>query len=107
MDLVNQMSQEEQRYVHEDFTSDEELFLYDMLFHENLSKTDIKKLEEVLILLLQKNNDKKAKLDYWKEEQETKAAVTLLVTLCGLTYLNVMLKKVFLYIVNKYIDMSI
>lgn len=39
----NKSGQEEQRCVHEDFTSDGELFLYDMLFYENLSKTDIKK----------------------------------------------------------------
>lgn len=44
MDLANKMSQEEQRYVREGFTSDEELSLYDMLFRDDLSKTDIKKL---------------------------------------------------------------
>ncbi|MDE7207428.1 MAG: DUF3387 domain-containing protein, partial [Lachnospiraceae bacterium] len=38
MDLANSMNQEEQRYVREGFTSDEELSLYDMLFDENLSK---------------------------------------------------------------------
>lgn len=43
MDLANSMNQEEQRYVREGFTSDEELSLYDMLFDENLSKEDIKK----------------------------------------------------------------
>ncbi len=43
MDLANSINQEEQRYVREGFTSDEELSLYDMLFDEKLSKEDIKK----------------------------------------------------------------
>ncbi len=38
MDLANQMNQEEQRYVREGFSSDEELSFYDMLFRDDLSK---------------------------------------------------------------------
>ena len=38
MDLANSMNQEEQRYVREGFSSDEELSMYDMLFNEDLSK---------------------------------------------------------------------
>lgn len=37
MDLANSMNEEEQRYVREGFSSDEELSLYDLLFNENLS----------------------------------------------------------------------
>ena len=47
------MNQEEQRYAREGFTSDEELSLYDMLFRDDLSKNDIKKLKEVASDLLQ------------------------------------------------------
>lgn len=54
MDLANQMNQEEQRYAREGFTSDEELSLYDMLFRDDLSKNDIKKLKEVASDLLQR-----------------------------------------------------
>ena len=36
MDLANSMEREEQRYVREGFSSDEELSLYDLLFSENL-----------------------------------------------------------------------
>ena len=39
------MNQEEQRYVREGFSSDEELSFYDMLFRDDLSKNDIKKTE--------------------------------------------------------------
>lgn len=75
MDLANQMSQEEKRYVREGFTSDEELSLYDMLFRDDLSKTDIKKLKEVAASLLQKIKMKIAEFDHWTDKQETKAAI--------------------------------
>lgn len=79
MDLANSMNQEEQRYAREGFTSDEELSLYDMLFREDLSKNDIKKLKEVAATLLQKIKAKISELDHWTDKQETKAAVDNLI----------------------------
>lgn len=79
MDLANSMNQEEQRYVHEGFASDEELSLYDMLFREDLSKNDIKKLKEVAATLLYKIKAKISELDHWTDKQETKAAVDNLI----------------------------
>ena len=79
MDLANRMNQEEQRYVREGFSSDEELSFYDMLFREDLSKNDIKKLKEVAADLLHKIKDKISKLDHWTDKQETKAAVDNLI----------------------------
>jgi len=79
MDLANQMNQEEQRYVREGFTSDEELSLYDMLFRDDLSKNDIKKIKEVAAMLLQRIKEKISELDHWTDKQETKAAVDNLI----------------------------
>ena len=79
MDLANKMNQEEQRYVREGFSSDEELSLYDMLFRKELSANDIKKLKEVAAGLLQKIKSKIAELDHWTDKQETKAAVDNLI----------------------------
>lgn len=79
MDLANQMNQEEQRYAREGFSNDEELSLYDMLFREDLSKNDIKKLKEVAAALLQKIKAKIAELDHWTDKQDTKAAVDNLI----------------------------
>ena len=79
MDLANQMNDEEQRYVREGFESDEELSLYDMLFREDLSKSDIKKLKEVATDLLQKVKGKIAELDHWTDKQETKAEIDNLI----------------------------
>ena len=79
MDLANSMSQEEQRYVREGFNSDEELSLYDMLFRDGLSKSEIKKIKEVAVDLLQKVKAKIAELDHWTDKQETKAEVDNLI----------------------------
>lgn len=79
IDLANSMNQEEQRYVREGFSSDEELSLYDMLFSENLSKEDIKKIKEVAVELLDKIKAKISELDHWTDKQETKAEVDTLI----------------------------
>ena len=79
MDLANSMDQEEQRYVREGFSSDEELSLYDLLFSQNLSKQDIQKIKQVAVDLLAKVKAKIAKLDHWTDKQETKAAVDNLI----------------------------
>ena len=79
MDLANSLDQEEQRYVREGFTSDEELSLYDMLFREDLSQNDIKKIKKVAMTLLQKIKAKIAELDHWTDKQETKAEVDNLI----------------------------
>lgn len=79
MKLVQSMGQEEQRYVREGFSSDEELSLYDLLFAENLSKGDIQKIKQVAVELLQKVKARIAELDHWTDKQETKAAIDNLI----------------------------
>ena len=79
MQLVKDMDQEEQRYVREGFSSDEELSLYDMLFSENLSKQDIQKIKQVAVDLLRKVKAKIAELDHWTDKQETKATIDTLI----------------------------
>ncbi len=79
MDLVNGLDQEEQRYVREGFASDEELSLYDMLFRDDLSKSEIKKIKEVSVSLLSKVKEKISQLDHWTDKQETKAVVDTLI----------------------------
>ena len=79
MKLVQSMDQEEQRYVREGFSSDEELSLYDLLFSENLSKGDIQKIKRMAVELLQKVKARIAELDHWTDKQETKAAIDNLI----------------------------
>ncbi|MBR3651525.1 MAG: type I restriction endonuclease subunit R, partial [Victivallales bacterium] len=79
MALANSLEQEEQRYIREGFESDEELSLYDLLFKNDLSKSDIKKIKEVATTLLQRIKTKIAELDHWTDKQETKAEVDNLI----------------------------
>ena len=79
MDLADRMSREEQRYAREGFASDEELSLYDMLFRDDLSKNDIKKLKTAASDLLRKIKTKNSELDHWTDKQETRAVVDTLI----------------------------
>lgn len=77
--IIKDMDQEEQRYVREEFSSDEELSLYDMLFSENLSRQDIQKIKKVAVDLLEKVKAKITELDHWTDKQETKATIDNLI----------------------------
>lgn len=79
MNLANSMNEEEKRYAREGFSNDEELTLYDMLFRDDLTKEDIKKLKEVAIELLENIKAKISELDHWTDKQETKAEVDNLI----------------------------
>ena len=79
MNLAQSMSEEQQRYVREGFSSDEELSIYDLLFSENLSKSDIEKIKKVSIDLLAKIKERIAGMDHWTDKQETRAAVEVLI----------------------------
>ena len=79
MDLAKSMSEEEQRYAREGFSSDEELSIYDLLFSENLSKSDIDKIKKMSKDLLKKIKERIADMDHWTDKQETRAAVDVLI----------------------------
>ena len=79
MSLAQSMTQEQQRYVREGFHSDEELSVYDMLFRDDLSKADIKKIKEVSVSLLARVKEKISQLDHWTDKQETKAVIDTLI----------------------------
>ncbi len=79
IDLANSLDSEEQRYIREGFTSDEELSMYDLLFRDDLSKNEIKKIKEVAVDLLQKLKEKIATLHRWTDKQETRDTVSNLI----------------------------
>lgn len=79
MNLAQSMSEEEQRYVREGFSSDEELSIYDLLFSDNLSKGDIKKVKKMSVDLLARIKERIAGMDHWTDKQETRAAVDILI----------------------------
>ena len=79
MNLAQSMSEEQQRYAREGFSSDEELSIYDLLFSDNLSKSDIDKIKKMSKDLLQKIKERIAGMDHWTDKRETRAAVDVLI----------------------------
>ena len=79
MDLAKSLSDEEQRYVREGFSNDEELSIFDLLFSDNLSKSDIDKVKKVSIDLLASIKNRIAQMDHWTDKQETRATVDILI----------------------------
>ena len=79
MNLAKDLSEEEQRYAREGFESEEELSVFDLLFKENLSAADIKKIKKIAVDLLAKVKDQIKQLDHWTDKVETKATVDNLI----------------------------
>ena len=53
--------------------------MYDLLFSDNLSKDDIKKLKAVSVDLLNKLKEQIRKLDHWTDKEETQAVVAIII----------------------------
>ena len=79
MALADSLNQEQQHYLREGFTNDEELSIYDLLFKDDLSKNDIRRIKDVATSLLHQIKAKIAELDHWTDKQETKAEVENLI----------------------------
>lgn len=77
--LSRELDDEKKRYIREGFDNVEELAMYDLLFSDNLSKEDIKKLKAVSVDLLNKLKDQIRKLDHWTDKEETQAVVAIII----------------------------
>ena len=79
IDLSKSLDQEEKRFVREGFTDDEQLTIYDLLFKENISKSDIDKLKKVSVDLLVMVKNRIATLHNWREKETTTAIIGQLI----------------------------
>lgn len=79
IDLSKSLDQEEKRFVREGFTDDEQLTIYDLLFKENISKSDIDKLKKVSVDLLVMVKNRIATLHNWREKATTTAIIGQLI----------------------------
>lgn len=68
-----------QKALHRLRVNEEMDYRYDMLFRDDLSKNDIKKLKEVATTLLRKIKNRIAEIDHWTDKQETKAEIDNLI----------------------------
>ena len=77
--LTEELSEEEKRYIREGFENDEQLSLYDVLFKDDLSKEDIRKLKNVAKDLLGKIKSMLKTMDHPFDKQETKASIVIVI----------------------------
>ena len=79
IDLTKSLDLEEKRFVREGFSDDEQLTIYDLLFKENMSKSDIDKLKKVSVDLLVMVKNRIATLHNWREKATTTAIIGQLI----------------------------
>lgn len=80
MKLVENLDEEQKRYVREGFDSDEELTIYDLLCKDKeLTKNEIKSIKKLSQDMLKKIKDRIHKLDHWRDKEETQAMVSTLI----------------------------
>jgi len=77
MQLSNNLTEEEKRYIREGFKSEEELSVFDILFKKDLSKEDIKTIKRVAVELLSKIKEQIANMDHPFDKPETRATIII------------------------------
>jgi len=79
MALVSSLSEEEHRYVREEFQNDAQLAIFDLMFQDDLSAKDIKKIKEVSVELLEKIKAAVASFDHCFDKEEGQSAVQVII----------------------------
>lgn len=79
IDLSKRLDNEERRYVREGFTDDEQLSIFDLLFKEDLSKSDIDKLKKLSVELLDVVKARISEIHLWREDPNNCAQIKQLV----------------------------
>ena len=79
MKLVNDLDEEQKRYVKEGFDSDEELAMFDLMTKESLTKEEIKKVKKLAQSLLTTIKERIHELDHWRDKEETRSNISILI----------------------------
>ncbi len=79
MKLVNDLDEEQKRYVREGFENDEELTLFDLLVKESLTKEEVKKIKSLAHTMLTKIKARIRELDHWRDKEETCSIISVLI----------------------------
>ena len=79
--LVNNLDDEQKRYVREGFDSDEELTIFDLLISgkTSLTKEEIKKVKNLSKTMLSKIKSRIHELDHWRDKEETQSIISVLI----------------------------
>ena len=80
MKLINELDEEQKRYIKEGFDSDEELSIYDLLISgQTLSKDEINKVKKLSQEMLGKIKARIHELDHWRDKEETQSIISVLI----------------------------
>lgn len=79
MKLVNDLDQEERRYVREGFSSDEELAIYDLITKDTLTQEETKKVKSLAKTILAKVKSRIQQLHQWTDKEETRAIIDTMI----------------------------
>lgn len=79
MKLVNELDDEQKRYIREGFKSDEELTIFELLVKDSLSKRDIKKVKKLAQTMLAKIKEQIHELDHWRDKEHTRSIVSVMI----------------------------
>ena len=79
MKLVNDLDDEQKRYVKEGFDNDEELTIFDLLIKDSLTKDEIKQVKSLSKDLLIKVKERIHELDHWRDKEETQSIVSVMI----------------------------
>ena len=79
MKLSQDFEDEQKRYVHEGFTTEEQLAVFDTSYKDSLSKEDIKKVKGLCVELVETVRNRLAQMSHWTEKPETLAEVDTLI----------------------------
>ena len=75
INLTDDLTKEQQRYVRENLDNEEQLALYDMLYSDSLSKDEIKEVKALAKELYSTIHGLMEKYDHWAEKQQTRESV--------------------------------
>lgn len=79
MKLVNDLDQEERRYVREGFSSDEELAIYDLITKDTLTQEETNKVKALAKTMLAKVKSRIQQLHQWTDKEETRAIIDTMI----------------------------
>ncbi len=79
MKLVNDLDEEQKRYVREGFENDEELTIFDLLVKESLTKEEVKKIKALAQTMLNQIKSRIHELDHWRDKEETRSIISVLI----------------------------
>ena len=79
MKLSEELSDEEQRFVREGFTNERQLAVFDMLYKDDLTKSEIEQIKQLSRELVDKIQERLSQMVRWTEKPETQSAVRTLI----------------------------